>query len=64
MTVEFAVAIADSFPTQFRFTFPTLAEAARAAVLGDYVVVVEGGAMRGLNVEEQAEVERLRKESA
>ena len=40
MTVEFAVAIADSFPTQFRFTFPTLAEAARAAVLGDYVVVV------------------------
>lgn len=41
MTVEFAVAIADSFPTQFRFTFPTLAEAARAAVLGDYVVVVQ-----------------------
>jgi hypothetical protein len=52
------VADCDSAVLQYKFTYPTIAEAARAANVGDYVIAVEYGNPRPLNAEEQADLEQ------
>jgi hypothetical protein len=60
MATEYAVADCDASTIQYRFTFPTIAEAAHGANLGDYVIAVQDGLPRPLNAEEQAELERCK----
>jgi hypothetical protein len=60
MATEYAVADCDAAVLQYKFTNPTIEEAARGAHLGDYVIAVEDGRPRPLNAEEQAELNRCK----
>jgi hypothetical protein len=58
MAVEYAAVDCDAPVLQYKFTHPTVAEAAGAAHLGDYVVAVENGVVRPLNADENAELQQ------
>jgi hypothetical protein len=60
MAVEYAAVDCDAPVLQYKFTHPTVAEAAHAAHLGDYVVAIEDGTIRPLNPDEDAELRMYR----